>query len=218
MRDPDVLTVVGHRTVADVLRAGAERTPDRLLLVFDDLAGGVQEFTWKDVLERSTSIATALTGAGVSPGDYVHLHLPNRPEFIFHWFGCALRGAVMVPTNVASSVAELEYILDHVGAVLSVTDCDGGDTVRAARDAAGLGGEVWQCEADLPSPPNGHPTEAAICDGDALSDLAVMYTSGTTSRPKGVRVTHANYVFAGESVAAGLGLGPEDRFLVVLPL
>jgi acyl-CoA synthetase (AMP-forming)/AMP-acid ligase II len=79
MRDADVLTVVGHRTVADVLRAGAERTPDRLLLVFDDLAGGVQEFTWKDVLERSTSIATALTGEGVSPGDYVHLHLPNRP-------------------------------------------------------------------------------------------------------------------------------------------
>ena len=53
MRDADVLTVVGHRTVADVLRAGAERTPDRILLVFDDLDGSVQEFTWKDVLERS---------------------------------------------------------------------------------------------------------------------------------------------------------------------
>jgi crotonobetaine/carnitine-CoA ligase len=45
-----------------------------------------------------------------------------------------------------------------------------------------------------------------------------MYTSGTTSRPKGVRVTHANYVFAGESVAASLALGPDDRFLVALPL
>ena len=115
MRDADVLTVVGHRTVADILRAGAERTPDRILLVFDDLDGGVQEFTWRQVLERSTSIARALAVTGVSPGDHVHLHLPNRPEFIFHWFGCALRGAVMVPTNVASSVAELEYILGHVG-------------------------------------------------------------------------------------------------------
>ena len=218
MRDADVLTVVGHRTVADVLRAGAERTPDRTLLVFDDLDGGAQEFTWEDVLERSTAIAGALAGAGVFPGDHVHLHLPNRPEFLFHWFGCALRGAVMVPTNVASSVAELAYILRHVGAVLSVTDGDGRDTVREARDVAGLGGEVWRCEADLPSPPDGHPAEAAISDGGPLSDLAVMYTSGTTSRPKGVRVTHANYVFAGESVAAGLGLVPDDRFLVVLPL
>ncbi len=218
MRDADVLTVVGHRTVADVLRAGARRTPDRTLLVFDDLDGGVQEFTWADVLQRSTAIAGGLAGAGVSAGDHVHLHLPNRPEFIFHWFGCALRGAVMVPTNVASSVGELAYILGHVGAVLSVTDGAGRDTVRRARDAAGLAGEVWQCEADLPRPLNGHSTEAANPDGGPLSDLAVMYTSGTTSRPKGVRVTHANYVFAGESVAAGLGLVPEDRFLVVLPL
>ncbi len=218
MRDADVLTVVGHRTVADVLRAGAQRTPGRVLLVFDDLAGGVQEFTWSEVLQRSTAIAAALAGAGVSPGDHVHLHLPNRPEFIFHWFGCALRGAVMIPTNVASSVAELQYILGHAGAVLSVTDGDGADTVRQARDAAGLGGEVWPCDADLPAPSNGHPPTAAVSDGGPLSDLAVMYTSGTTSRPKGVQVTHANYVFAGESVAAGLGLLPDDRFLVVLPL
>jgi crotonobetaine/carnitine-CoA ligase len=224
MRHADVLTVVGHRTVADVLRAGAGRTPDRTLLVFDDLDGGVQEFTWEDVLERSTTVAAALAGAGVFPGDHVHLHLPNRPEFIFHWFGCALRGAVMVPTNVASSVAELEYILGHVGAVLSVTDGAGFDTVRDARAAAGLAGDVWRCDAasassaksaGLAPPPDG---SAAPSDVGPLSDLAVMYTSGTTSRPKGVRVTHANYVFAGESVAAGLGLVPGDRFLVVLPL
>jgi carnitine-CoA ligase len=218
MRDADVLTVVGHRTVADVLRAGAERTPNRNLLVFDDLNGGVQKFTWEDVLERSAAIAGALAGAGVCPGDHVHLHLPNRPEFIFNWFGCALRGAVMVPTNVASSVSELEYILGHVGAVLSVTDGNGLDTVREARKAAGLDGELWRCDAELPSPPTGHTTNAAFSDGGPLIDLAVMYTSGTTSRPKGVRVTHANYVFAGESVAAGLGLVPDDRFLVVLPL
>jgi crotonobetaine/carnitine-CoA ligase len=218
MRDADVLTVVGHRTVADILRAGAGRTPDRSLMVFDDLDGGVQEFRWEDVLERSAAIAQALAGAGVSAGDHVHLHLPNRPEFIFHWFGCALRGAVMVPTNVASPVSELEYILGHVGAVLSVTDGHGEDTVREARAAAGLGGEVWRCDAELPSSPDGHSANAAFSDGGPLTDLAVMYTSGTTSRPKGVRVTHANYVFAGESVAAGLGLVPDDRFLVVLPL
>jgi carnitine-CoA ligase len=216
MRDADVLTVVGHRTVADVLRAGAERHPDRMLLVFDDLDGGLGQFTWEQVLEHSTTVAAALAGAGVLPGDHVHLHLPNRPEFLFHWFGCALRGAVMVPTNVVSSVAELEYILRHAGAVLSVTDADGMETVREARRAAGLDGDVWRCDA-LPSG-GANGDDPAISDVAALTDLAVMYTSGTTSRPKGVRVTHANYVFAGESVAGGLGLVPDDRFLVVLPL
>jgi carnitine-CoA ligase len=214
MRDADVLSVVGRRTVADVLRAGAARTPDRELLVFDDLDGGVRRFTWRDVLAHATAAARALAGAGIGPGDHVHLHLPNCPEFLFLWFGCALRGAVMVPTNVESSAAELEYILGRVGAPLSVTDGHGVELVCRARRRARVFDAVWRADA-LPAA-NGK--ELAPVAVDPLDDLAVMYTSGTTSRPKGVRVTHANYVFAGESVAAGLGLMPDDRFLVVLPL
>ena len=214
MREADVLSVVGRRTVADVLLAGAERTPDRELLVFDDLDGGVQRFSWREVLARVNAVARALATAGIGPGDHVHLHLPNCPEFLFVWFGCAVRGAVMVPTNVASSGPELEYILGHVGAALSVTDAAGIDVVRCARQAAGVPDAVWRSDA-LPEANGTDLPRAAV---DAGADLAIMYTSGTTSRPKGVRVTHANYVFAGESVAAGLGLVPDDRFLVVLPL
>jgi len=120
----------------------------------------------------------------------------------------------MVPTNVASSLPELEYILGHVGAALSVTDADGIDIVRRARRGAGVPDAVWRSDAL----PGANGTELSRETVDPRADLAIMYTSGTTSRPKGVRVTHANYVFAGESVAAGLGLGPDDRFLVVLPL
>src|ERR1700760_1294750 len=147
MREADVLSVVGRRTVTDLLLAGAKRTPDRELLVFDDLDGGVQRFSWREVLARANAVARALAGAGIGPGDYVHLHLPNCPEFLFVWFGCAVRGAVMVPTNVASSSPELEYILGHVGAALSVTDADGIDIVRRARRAAGVPDAVWRSDA-----------------------------------------------------------------------
>jgi carnitine-CoA ligase len=215
MPTSDVLSVAGRRTVGAVLRAGAERTPDRELVVFDDLAGNVKRFSWRDVLDRSTAVAFALSAAGVRRGDFVHLHLPNRPEFLFAWFGCALRGAVMVPTNMASAPAELEYILGRVKATLSITDAASFDLVRAARDAVGVPDLVWRHDT-LPVTATG--TDPASLEADSDDDLAIMFTSGTTSRPKGVRVTHANYVFAGEAVAAGLGLGPDDRSLAVLPL
>jgi crotonobetaine/carnitine-CoA ligase len=213
MQSADVLSVVGHRTLPDVLRAGVERSPDRPLLIYDDLQGRVETYSWKEVYERSLGLATRLAGAGIGPGDRIHLHLPNRPEFLFHWFAAALRGAVMVPTNVASSTAELEYILRHVDAGLSVTDAERLTAVRLARAHADLADVTWECdESAAPG------ARQAVVVSDPLDDLAVMYTSGTTSRPKGVRVTHANYIFAGESVAAGLGLTPADRFLIVLPL
>ena len=214
MQSSDVLSVVGRRTLAHVLRAGFDRSPDRPLLVYDDLDGGVQTYTWRDVFARSLALATRLADAGIGPGDRVHLHLPNRPEFLFHWFAAAMRGAVMVPTNVGSSVAELTYILGHVGAQLSVTDSAGMDVVGGARAAARLSGATWLGDAD----PLVRGDESAVVACDPLTDLSVMYTSGTTSRPKGVRVTHGNYIFAGESVANGLGLTDDDRFLVVLPL
>jgi crotonobetaine/carnitine-CoA ligase len=173
----------------------------------------VQTFSWHEVWERSLAVAAWFADAGIGPGDSVHVHLPNRPEFLFTWFGAALRRAVIVPTNVASSGAELEYILGHAGPRLSITDADGLDLVQRARAGAELDRLTWLCDAGAV-----RGDESALIPAQPRDDLAVMYTSGTTSRPKGVRVTHANYVFAGESVAAGLGIVSEDRFLVVLPL
>ena len=205
------LTIVGGRTLPGILRDGAECHPDRELLVFDALDGRVETYSWAEVLACTRALAVQLAGLGVGRGDSVHLHLPNRPEFLFAWFAAGELGARIVPTNTASPSAEVAYIVGHAKAAVSLTDQAGLATVRAATD-----GTVLDCDHDLDLAGGPLPgPSAAVAPGD---DLAVMYTSGTTSRPKGVRVTHANYVYAGETVAAGLGLRHDDRSLVVLPL
>ena len=213
-----ILTVVGDRTVAGVLLDGADRHPDRPLLVYDPLDGAeIQTYTWAHAVACSGALARRLAEAGVGAGDAVHLHLPNRPEFLFAWFAAALLGARIVPTNTAAVAAELAYIIGHCGAAVSLTDRDGATTVIEARRQAGSRGALLLCERDVDLDAAAGAAPVAV-DARSDDDLAVMYTSGTTSRPKGVRVTHANYLFAGETVAAGLRLTEADRSLVVLPL
>jgi crotonobetaine/carnitine-CoA ligase len=215
MDEPLVLSIVGNRTVSSVLRAGAAADPDRPLLIYDDLDGGVETYSWAEVLARSEALAGVLADRGVLPGNSIHLHLGNRPEFLFAWFAAALLGAVIVPTNTAGAAPELAYIIGHARAGISLTDDDGAAVVASARELAGIYGPVLVAERDLTADGTSPRLPGAPGPGD---DLGVIYTSGTTSRPKGVRVTHANYVYAGETVAAALRLTPQDRFLTVLPL
>jgi crotonobetaine/carnitine-CoA ligase len=212
--DAAVHSVVGDRSVSSVLREGARLHPDRCLLIYDDLESEPRAFSWSEVLRCSEAAAQVLLDHGVRPGDAIHLHLSNCPEFLFAWFAAAHLGARIVPTNTAAAVPELAFIVGHAKTRLSVTHDEYMESVgrangKAAPDASLLcAGELCRAAGaplTLPDPGPG-------------TDLGVIYTSGTTSRPKGVRVTHANYIYAGETTAAALQLTPQDRFLTVLPL
>jgi crotonobetaine/carnitine-CoA ligase len=210
---PSVFTPVSGRTVGDLLRDGVSRHPDRTLLVSEDGEGVVRSFSWREVMEHASGVAGVLAEAGARPGERIHVHLSNRPEFLFGWFGAALGGFSIVPTNTQSSAEEVAFIVDHARTRLSVTEEAHLDTVISAR---GGGTAVLCCERD-------GLLEASAMEerGAALrphDELAIIYTSGTTSRPKGAIVNHANYLFAGEVVSKALCLGPDDRLIVALPL
>ncbi|MDN5933054.1 MAG: long-chain fatty acid--CoA ligase, partial [Pseudonocardia sp.] len=123
---------------------------------------------------------------GIRPGARLNVHLANCPEFYDLWFAAATLGAAIVPSNPLSTPDELAYQLDHAGCRLSITQPD----LRAVVEKAGatqiLGvDEAWIEPGDRwagPSP------------AQPLAPLGVLYTSGTTSRPKGVLVTHAAYL------------------------
>lgn len=197
--------------MASILANGAAEFPDRPLLEFETGDGAVDRWTWREGLERSLRTASLLRDHGVGAGDRVHLHLPNRPEFLLAWFAAARLGASIVPTNPLASRDELAYVSRHSGARLSIADASGADVVRAARgdDRVIDCDDVALDDASIDDLP--HRVEPQ-------GELGVLYTSGTTSRPKGVKVTHANYVYAGEVVARAIRLGPQDRFMAALPL
>lgn len=168
--------------------------------VFAVLADGT-EVTYAQQLARSRLVAAGLAQKGIRPGDRVHVQLGNCRQFVDVWFATALGGTVLVPTNPQSSDDELAHVLDDSGAAISIRSAAEVDALAAAGDAAG--------DADGAAEPADHRP-------DRLA--AILYTSGTTSRAKGVRVTDANYVAVGRAVADHLAVTAADRWLIVLPL
>jgi crotonobetaine/carnitine-CoA ligase len=209
--DPST-SIIGGRTPYSILVSGADRHPDRELLVFEDEHGAVASYTWKEVAAQTLDASARLSARGVGAGDRVVVHLPNRPEFLFVWFALGRLGAVMVPTNLACSPPELAYIAAHSKAVLAVADRSGWDAIAAAAAGTPLPLLDWDDPAA-----RRHPADVG-CPQDPAREQAIMYTSGTTARPKGVRVTAGNYVYAGEVYASAMRILPADRLLVVLPL
>ncbi|MFQ6021898.1 MAG: class I adenylate-forming enzyme family protein [Acidiferrobacterales bacterium] len=217
--------IVGNRTLRDLLEYRASRTPERPFVIFDDLAGTVTRLSYAEFDQQVNRAANMLVALGVGHGDKLNLHLPNCLEFLLLWFGAAKIGAVIMPTNILSPAAELEYLVNHSESRLIFTDPDRLDVVETMRRSCPGVEAVIVCGESakrdyrsfdvLLAEQNALAPEAQI---DPLDEAGILYTSGTTARPKGVMVTHANYIYAGETVAKAIRLGPEDRHFVVLPL
>jgi len=197
--------------------------PGRVFATVEDSAGALRTVTYAEELDRVRRTATVLSELGVGSGDRVHLHLGNCLEFYDLWFATGLIGAVMVPTNPLSTADEVVHVLDDAAPVLSVTQTALLDTVRAAAATSYRAVRVMAIEgAGQDTLATRTRTTAASVGRDvgatAAETAAILYTSGTTSRPKGVLVTHANYVQVGLAVASHLEVTAEDRWLIVLPL
>jgi carnitine-CoA ligase len=217
-----MIDVVGRRTLSGTLA-------DHALLIFEDAAGEARTWSYRAFDRLVTRTANALVGLGIAPGAAFNLHLPNCPEFLALWFAAARLGAIMTPTNVALTADELAYIVDHSESRLIVTDAE---RLPVALAAAARCPRVARVLTIAPGGAGGAPADAVplwplveaapatppAATPSADDVLALLYTSGTTARPKGCLVTQAAYLYAGECMAKGTRAGPEDRHLVVLPL
>lgn len=218
------MDIAGNQTLRDILEYRAASAPDDLFVRFDPIEGETRDFTWSAFDAQANRTANALSALGIGAGDKINLHLSNGMEFLFLWFAAAKLRAVIMPTNVAASADELEYLVEHSESRLIVTQPDYLETASQVARRCARVETVVLCGGKRDDSPSfdallaAQPETAPSASCEASGEVAILYTSGTTSRPKGVLVTNANYVYAGETVAKALALRPDDRHLTVLPL
>jgi crotonobetaine/carnitine-CoA ligase len=211
------MLIVGTRTLRSILEDKARRAPDAPFLIFEDAAGGISRLTWAQFDRAVNRAAHLLLDEGLRRGDRFNLHLGNCPEFLLFWMAAAKTGTVMVPTNPVSTTDEMEYILVHSEARLSVTEPQYAAPVHAVGARCPGLSRVLECRPFAPLV-DGRPDTAPETDVHSGDEISLQYTSGTTSKPKGVLLTHANYIYGGEVMAKAMRVLATDRHLIVLPL
>ncbi|ORB91279.1 long-chain-fatty-acid--CoA ligase [Mycobacterium persicum] len=200
-------------TLSANLVASKDRHPQRIALRCDDL-----QVTFGELDAAAARVATLLERAGVEPGDRVGVMLPNTPAFAIAFYGIMYRGAVAVPMNPLLKAREVSFYLSNSGAkALFATPAFADEASAGAVEA---GAQCWLVDdpglaaliADLPAQDN--PVHR---DDDDVA--IILHTSGTTGKPKGATLTHANLSRNAEvSVRTLIETGPDDVVMGCLPL
>ena len=220
-----MIDVGADRTLYLDFAGCAGRQPDREWMVFERADGRVFRWTYAAFLHSVHQATNLLVELGIRAGDVFNLHLSNHPAYVQLVLAASCLGATAMPTTPASTEDELAYLVGHSGSKLTFSDpgcLDVASRVAAhskipvvvchTGDEVPDGTPVYEdaLSAQRAEPPDGH--------GAAERVVQLLYTSGTTSRPKGVMLTNACFVYGAEVFAEGSGLRREDRHLVVLPL
>ncbi|WP_241535847.1 class I adenylate-forming enzyme family protein [Indiicoccus explosivorum] len=207
------------RTVPELLAVRCKQQQDKEFLVVEDLQGRIERLTYKEFQEQVWKLAALLQEYGIQKGDKVLLHLPNGTAFMVSWFAVLTVGGVMVPTNILSTEEEMKYLVTHSESKLIITEKEYERKFNAFQLPlllSRLGEEqegIWLEQEIERMKPMQYPPFIL-----GREDAAILYTSGTTSKPKGVVLTHRNYLHTGEQIANTLQYQATDRMLIVLPM
>ena len=205
-------------SLADMLAAAVAIRPDG-----EALACGALRLTWLELHHAARKFAGGLAQRGVQPGDRVALHLGNGPEFVIATLACAWMGAVLVPISARARGAELAYVLNDSGAVAIVCAEELSDLLPAPAELPAL---RLRFSGGTPKAPPFEPL-LGLMQAEPLAvahlaheeDLAVLlYTSGTTGRPKGAMLTHLNIAHSVLHFVQAMALTDADRSLIAVPL
>ncbi|GAC1400867.1 MAG: long-chain fatty acid--CoA ligase [Ktedonobacteraceae bacterium] len=214
--------------LAMMLAETSKRKPDHTALIFDDF-----KMTYHQLDAASNKFANALINAGIQPGQKVALMMPNIPQFVICFYGIAKAGATVVPLNVLLKAPEVAYHLGDSDAVMLI--------VWEGFVAEAVSGyqQTETCHhlvivntpgsQTLPNVEGATRLNAMMADASSIFEMVatmpddtavILYTSGTTGRPKGAELSHFNLFFNARTSADSLGINwrDDDVGLVALPL
>ena len=209
-------------------RRAAERS-DHPFLVWQPKAGPARTWTYAEFAAASAEVARGLIARGVGVGDAVLIHAENCPEAVIAWYAVARLGGIAVTTNTRSVAAELSYFIEHSGAVGAITQpklaavvAEAGPDLAwtvvtednsgepAGSDEAAHGFEPFEALM-------GDPGALPALEADPLRPVSIMFTSGTTSKPKAVVHTHGNVLWSATVNPPNIDFGPDDTYMCYLP-
>ncbi|MEV6013403.1 AMP-binding protein [Streptomyces sp. NPDC051976] len=175
-----------------------------------------RSWTYEDVRCRSAGFGDRLRSAGIAPGDRVLLVLPTTPEFVFAYYGILAHGAVAVTVNPLCPQPELSYFVEDAGCSLVVAWHETSDAAQAA--AAGAGIDCWRVGPEDFEGRSLVATPAPALRREDDEPAVLLYTSGTTGRPKGAILTHGNITASARSFCDTFALDAAERLGTALPL
>lgn len=234
--------IVGNETVRSLWNGLAAACGEREFLLFRDRAGATTSYTYRAFDEEINRTANVFLSLGVQAGERVAVQLCTCPEFMMCLFGLAKIGAVMVPMNEQYLEEEAAFVLERTEATCALVEPKFLDLYRSLREGGGLlpkGVLVARAGDDKVEGVEG-AREALASGEEGLADFSrlraaaartldevrplsaddpaeIIFTSGTTSRPKGVVLTHANILFSGLYGDWEVALTREDRLLTTMP-
>ncbi|WP_430336129.1 class I adenylate-forming enzyme family protein [Rhodococcus sp. ACT016] len=206
-------------TIGSTLRSTAARVPERTALVFGDT-----RHTYRELNRAVDQVAGLLVERGLRKGDRFALLATSSDRFVVAFYAAHRIGAIFVPINPASSAPELDYILRDSGATFLAFDPTLTKTVAAAstngfpeglRVLALGAAEGYQDLMALAVDRPATPIDDTVLESD---DAQILYTSGTTGKPKGALFDHHRVLWTAVSVISACGIKDADRMLHVAPL
>ena len=198
-------------SMPDWLRNRARLSPSRIAMEAEGA-----KLTYRQLDESVDAVTARLVEAGVRPGDLVGLLAQNGAAYAQAVHASARAGAVLLPLNLRLTPAELRWQIEDSGARFLLHD---GSQAETASSLPAL-----RCLAieSFPARPSGTSGRAGVASSEPRFELSalhsVVYTSGTTGRPKGAMLTYGNHLWSATASALNLGLRPDDRWLACLPL
>jgi crotonobetaine/carnitine-CoA ligase len=221
------MDIVENKTLRDMWAELARIYGDKTASIFLGRNGSVSEFTYSQLNEEINKSANLFLDLGIKKNEKVAIQLYNCPEFLMCWFGLAIIGAVMVPINTHYTQEECRHIINNCGISAAIIE----EEFLPLYDRSGPDNDISiknillaRSEKQLPGTINfwankekqtGELKELRPLSSDDV--VEILFTSGTTSKPKGVVLTHCNMLYAGIFTVWQGSLRYNDRYLTVYP-